>query len=163
MFPNVDFIFRPHPMLLETLKDDKIFGKEALYKYLQELASFTNITIQIGGDYFETFVNSDGIIHDCSSFVGEYLYTGNPCCYVLKNPEVIDKYFTEYGAKVLNAYYHAYDEDAIISFISNVVIKGNDHKKEERTKIFEKYIKFNYPNSSKIACDYLKSFLKNKQ
>lgn len=163
MFPNVDFIFRPHPMLLETLKDDKIFGKEALDKYLQELASFTNITIQIGGDYFETFVNSDGIIHDCSSFVGEYLYTGNPCCYVLKNPEVIDKYFTEYGAKVLNAYYHAYDEDAIISFISNVVIKGNDHKKEERTKIFEKYIKFNYPNSSKIACDYLKSFLTNKQ
>lgn len=160
MFPNVDFIFRPHPMLLEVLKNEKVWGEVAVDRYLKKLGNYENVTIQIGGDYFETFVNSDAIIHDCSSFVAEYLYTGNPCCYVLKSPETIDKYFTEYGAKVLSGYYHAYDEDAIVSFITNVVINGNDHKKEKRTEVFEKYIKYNYPNSSQLACDYLKSLFR---
>lgn len=72
-YPNIDFVFRPHPLLFVALADKNIsqdcfWGKEKINDYLSKTCSFANVKYQEGGDYFETFVNSSGIIHDCGSF-----------------------------------------------------------------------------------------------
>lgn len=49
------------------------------------MQSYSNVECQDGGDYLQSFVDSDGMIQECSSFLTEYLYTDNFGCYLLKN------------------------------------------------------------------------------
>ena len=101
----------------------------------------------VGGDYFDIFVNSDAIIHDCSSFVVEYLYTGKPCCFMAKKN--YKKIFSVLGKSCLKNYYLAFDKEQITDFIENVVINGNDKLKKKREIYAAKNLALNYPNVSK--------------
>ena len=114
---------------------------------------------QEGGDYFETFVNSDGLIHDCGSFSAEYLYTGHPCCYMLKNMEETNKNSNDFHKACLKQHYLAYNEKEIIDFIENVILKGNDSLKEQRKEFFESKLKSNEPKNTEYILNYLKEEL----
>lgn len=148
MYPQIDFIFRPHPLLKVTLEKDTVWGKEKTEKYFEEIQQNQNLTYQEGGDYFETFANSDGIIHDCSSFLAEYMFTEKPVCYMLRNKNSIEKYFMENGKEILSHCYQAYKKEDILNFIENVILAGKDSMAEERIKFVNEKIKVNYPNVS---------------
>lgn len=163
-YPNIDFIFRPHPLLFVALADEKIsqkyfWGREKINDYLSKTCSFANVKYQEGGDYFETFVNSSGIIHDCGSFTAEYLYTDNPCCYMLKNKDLNDKNFSSFGKEVLKHYYQAFNERDIVDFIDNVIIKGDDDKKSARVKFAKESVRINFPNVGDKILEILKEDL----
>lgn len=163
-YPNIDFVFRPHPLLFVALADKNIsqdcfWGKEKINDYLSETCSFANVKYQEGGDYFETFVNSSGIIHDCGSFTAEYLYTDNPCCYMLKSKDINAKNFSSFGKEVLKHYYQAFDEKDIVDFIDNVIIKGDDVKKSARVKFAKESVRVNFPNASDKILEILKEDL----
>ena len=161
-YPQIDFVFRPHPLLVITLARDEYWGKEMVDNYLAKLKTFKNVEYQEGGEYFESFVNSDGIIHDCSSFICEYLYTDNPCCYMLKNKKQITQTFHKLGQDTLNHYYQAFNESDIVDFIENVILKGQDPKREERIKFAKENIRINYPNVSQKIIEHLKESLLEK-
>lgn len=163
-YPNIDFVFRPHPLLFVALADKNIsqdcfWGKEKINDYLSKTCSFANVKYQEGGDYFETFVNSSGIIHDCGSFTAEYLYTDNPCCYMLKSKDINAKNFSSFGKEVLKHYYQAFDEKDIVDFIDNVIIKGDDVKKSARVKFAKESVRVNFPNASDKILEILKEDL----
>ena len=159
MYPQIDFIFRPHPWLKSTLEKEGIWGKDKTKIYFEEIEQNSNMIFQNGGDYFETFVNSDGIIHDCSSFLAEYMFTGKPVCYMLRNSESIDKYFMDNGKEIISHCYKAYNKENIINFIDNVILKDNDTMRNERLKFVENKLKVNYPNVTDFVLDYLKNEL----
>lgn len=158
-YPEIDFVFRPHPLLFITLKTSDIWGEEKTNDYLKKITSYINVEYQEGGDYFDTFINSDGIIHDCSSFIVEYLFTGNPACYLLRNKEFLDKYFVSLGKNCLNNYYMAFNESDIIAFIENVVIKEEDTLFTERVNYVKKNLMLNYPNVSDKIIEHIKDCL----
>lgn len=158
-YPQIDFVFRPHPLLVVALAKDEYWGQEKLDNYLAKLKEFNNVEYQEGGEYFETFINSDGIIHDCSSFICEYLYTDNPCCYMLKSQKQISEVFHKLGQECLKHYYQAFNQNDIIEFIENAVLKGQDTKKEERIKFAKENIRINYPNVSQKIIENLKADL----
>lgn len=159
LYPEIDFVFRPHPLLFVTLKSNDLWGNEKTEKYLAELLLNPNLEYSEGGEYFDLFINSDGLIHDCGSFLAEYLYTENPQCYILKNDKSIEHEFLDFGIKMLDHTYKAFSENDIINFINNVVLKKQDSMKESRLKFAEKFIKINHPNVSEIIMKYLKEQL----
>ncbi len=145
-YPDIDFVFRPHPLLRSNLQKDNVWGKEKTDEYFNKLQNFSNVEYQKGGDYLESFVNSDALIHDCGSFMAEYLFTANPTCYLIKDKQKTKENFNTFGLQCLEQHYKAFSEEDIINFIENTVLKNNDPMKNERQKFAENVLKINYPN-----------------
>lgn len=153
-YPEIDFIFRPHPLLFENLRT-KYWGKEKSDKYLTDLLSNKNVIYSTEGDYMELFVNSSALIHDCGSFSAEYLYTQKPCAYLFKkgiNPDLI---WTDFGKKCINLHYKINKTDDLYDFIDNVIINGNDYMKEQRSAYVFDNVAINYPNSTSFIIENL--------
>ena len=110
-------------------------------------------------DYFEYFADSDAMIHDCGSFIGEYLHTEKPCCYMLKNLEQVQDGLLPLGQACMENYYKALSENDIISFIEEVVIKRNDPLAEARVNFVRSQLKVNYPNASQKFVQMLEKTL----
>ena len=153
LYPEIDFIFRPHPLLKYNLT--KYWGESKTNKYYDQIAAYSNAIYDNSEDYLETFANSDAIIHDCGSFTAEYLFVNKPCCYMLKNSNDINKMFLPMGQKCLDNYYKAFNQDDILNFIDNVVIKGIDPMKNQRDKFLQE-LRLNYPNAGKRIVEYIK-------
>lgn len=159
-YSNINFIFRPHPLLNNRLKD--IWGKEKVEQYWNSINSNENAYLDESAEYLNKFANSDGIIHDCGSFLAEYLFTGNPQCYLIKNKNNVSKYYNAIGMDCLENSYLAYKKDDIVDFIENVIIKNQDVMKKQRADFVSNVLKYNYPNSSMVVLDYIKNALTNK-
>ena len=123
------------------------------------MESYPNVLYSRGGEYFDMFVNSDGIIHDCGSFLAEYLFTEKPACYMLENKKSIKKWFLPIGQKCLDFCYKTYSEKDIINFIENVILKNKDVLREKRISFVNSNLKLNYPNSSKFILNFIKKEL----
>lgn len=144
-YPEIDFIFRPHPVLFPTLKNSSKWGEAKVENYINKLKSYKNVIYSTEGDYLEIFANSDGIIQDSGSFLVEYFYTGKPCCYMLKTKKDIKEKFNTLGIKCLEHVYIAFEKQNILDFIDNVIINDNDILKEKRNNIM-KEIMIGYPS-----------------
>lgn len=162
LFPNIDFVFRPHPLLFSNLLNHRIWDKKTLDDYLQKINNFPNFTYDDAGDYLQLFKDSYALIHDCGSFIGEYLYTKKPCCYMIKSKEETYAGLIPFGKECMDRHYHAYGKENIINFIKNVVIDGVDPLKEERERFANEQIYVNYPNASQFFIDYIKKELRLK-
>lgn len=156
MYPNIDFVFRPHGLLIGNLKKPECWGEEKTEIYLKKISEFENVEYQKDGDYLETFVNSDALIHDCGSFLAEYFYTNHPQLHMFRSQSSIDKEFTIFGKEILNYVYKAFSKQDIIDFIDNVVIKGEDTLRDKRLEFAKKEIRINYPEATKKVLEILK-------
>lgn len=155
-YPDIDFVFRPHSLLPVTLERDDVWGKQKTDEYFNKLQNFPNVEYQKGGDYLESFVNSDALIHDCGSFMAEYLFTENPVCYIIKDKQKTKENFNAFGLQCLEQHYHAYSETDIIDFIENTVLKNNDPMKNDRCKFSKSVLKINYPNVTNFILNDLR-------
>ena len=156
MYPQINFIFRPHPALFMLLSQKKYWGEEKVNEYLNKIKSNPNVEYSTKGDYFIDFANSDGIIQDCGSYLVEYFYTLKPHCYMLKSEKDIDEKFTKLGKQCLENFYIAYEEKAITDFIDDVILKGKDSKKEQRERFAKEVVMHNYQNASETIIEYIK-------
>ena len=155
LYPSVDFIFRPHPMLLTALKKDDVWGEKKVEDYMKELLSFPNVVYSENGIYFGDFQKSDALIDDCGSFLAEYFYTKKPQCYILNKESDINKDNSQFRKEFLENVYIAYTENDIIRFLDNVVLGGNDVMKDLRYSFAENTVMYNYPNVSEAIENYL--------
>lgn len=147
-FPELQFVFRPHPLLFPRLSTPKWWGSEKTAAYRAEMESLPNVEFQQGGDYFATFAESAALLHDCGSFVGEYTYTGKPQCYMLRDESVLEREFTSLGRAILDCNYLAYDESGIEDFLRTVVIGGNDPKEESRRRVARERVCTFHPHAA---------------
>lgn len=154
-FPEVDFIFRPHPLLFTNMLNSKKWSPNDLDDYMCRLLSSSNMTYDQSGDYFSVFKNSDGMIHDCSSFIGEYLFTEKPCCYMLKDKNQLWQTYSRLGQKCLNNYYLAFSKDDIYHFIQYVILKDEDPMRIKRVRFAENVLKRHYPHSAEAINMFL--------
>lgn len=160
IYPNIDFIFRPHPLLFTALARNENFGERKAEIYLSQMRSYKNVDVQMGGDYLETFINSDALIHDCGSFTAEYLFTGKPVCRILRNKDDLKKEYNQFALECIACHDIAYTNEDIIRFIDNVVLNGNDTKSCLRNKMSLK-LKKNFPYVSNAIINNIKEAIKN--
>ena len=150
MFPDVDFIFRPHPLLFTTLINYKIWSKQQADAYLRRLKEL-HIEYSEGGDYFEVFQQADAIINDSGSFTIEWLFTGKPGCFV-RNPQLKAEQLTVLMRKALTEYTIAESEADIIRFISSVAESEAPASYTMKDWV-RKNIAVNYPHAAEAITD----------
>ncbi len=128
---QVYWSFKPHPILKSKLYLHPKWGKErtdAYYKFWQD-SEFSQLD---EGEYLELFINSDALILDSSSFLGEYLFTQKPMLYLMKNN--VESFMSQFGLLCLKACYQANLSSDIGEFV-NRVIQANDPSVEKRKNV----------------------------
>ena len=152
-FPEVDFVFRPHPLLFVRLASPKWWGEERVAAYCARMKAHPNVEFQQGGDYFATFAESDALIHDCASFLAEYFYTGRPQCFMLEGMKTVDRHFLPFSRRLLDHAYKAFTEADIVAFVRDVVLKGEDPLAEGRARFAAEEVCVNHPNAAGRVVD----------
>ena len=147
MFPEIDFVFRPHPLLFARLATPKWWGERRTAEYRAKMESFPNVEFQQGGDYFATFAESDAMIHDCGSFLAEYFYTGKPQCFMMASESTAEQ-FLPFSRGLLGHVYRAFSRDEIVDFIRRVVVAGDDPMKAERDEFARAEVCVNHPHAT---------------
>lgn len=120
---SVQFVFKPHPQLKPALYEHKDWGKKRTDDYYELWKSGVNTNI-CESDYMDLFKSSDAMIHDCGSFIIEYLYTQKPVLY-LSNYNRLSQ-CNEVGRKAYGCHYKGICKDDIINFIEHVVLADED-------------------------------------
>lgn len=134
---DIHFVFKPHPRLRPKLEQHKDWGKERTCQYYRFWEEMPNTSLQ-DGEYFELFLNSDAMIHDCITFMAEYLLTSKPVLFVCKQEAELD--LNEYGQGCFNQHYISHTIESIDDFISKVVISQNDISKVSREHFVNEYL-----------------------
>lgn len=154
---NIQFAFRPHPILKSKII--KRWGNEKVENYYQKWHELENTQVS-EGDFIDLFATSDAMIMDCCSFLAEYTVFNKPLFYTrTKTSRLL---LNEFGEKVFQNVYDTKDDlmTDIENFIQDVVINGNDYKKEERTKFVQEYFgKINGKTASENIYDEIIKFL----
>lgn len=155
-YKDIDFVFRPHPLLFQQLVREDFWGEQKTKEYFDKVCSLSNVTYSTQGDYMEIFAYSDGLIHDCGSFMAEYLYTGKPCAFLYRDNLNPQEVWTDFGRKCAGVHYSIYNADDIDRFIQSVIILGNDSKKVQRTTFAKNEVMINYPYATQTIYEFLK-------
>lgn len=132
---RVQFAFKPHQLL--KFKLIEMWGEDKTNDYYKQWETLPNCQIE-EVEYVDLFIGSDAMLHDSCSFLTEYLYQRKPVMYLLKNnPQDV---FNEFGLIAFEQYYKGNTREDIEHFIEDVVLAGNDPKKEGREQFFKKYL-----------------------
>ena len=153
MYPQIDFVFRPHPLLFVRLRTPKWWGEERTARWEREMEAHPNVEFQRGGDYFETFARSDALVHDCGSFLAEYFYTGKPQCYLLESGETEKRQFLPFASRLLDAAQRAFSEKDVTDFIDRTVLGGDDPAEEARRELAGNTVCVCHPHASRRVVD----------
>lgn len=149
-YPDIDFVLRPHPFLFPVLARNDFWGAARCETWKNEWLAHPNAFWSEGGAYLDEFAASDAIIQDCSSFLMEYLYTGNPCCYILKTPGDVEEKFLPDGQACLHACHLAYSASDIDDFLRDTVIAGHDPHVSARKALANRLL-VNHPHAADAA------------
>lgn len=153
---NIQIAFKPHPILRSKLSKEEVWGKEKADEYYKKWADLPNGQLN-EGEYIDIFLTSDGMIHDSSSFVIEYLYTNKPVMFLINDDSVFDK-FNEIGKMALSKLYHGKSRENIERFLNEVIINNRDFMQSERILFFNTVVK---PPNNVTASENIFSHLKS--
>lgn len=123
---KVYFIFKPHPLLHRKL--EMYWGEEKTESYYNKWRYSENSHIE-EGEYIGLFKYSDAMIHDCSSFTIEYLYTGNPVMYLTKE-ENHEENLNRMAKEAFRLHEKGNNHIEIEQFIERIISGINIHRDE---------------------------------
>lgn len=153
---EIEWIFRPHPLLKGAIIDNQLLSKEETEKYYKKWDLLPNARYYSGTDYAPMYKYSDAMITDSSSFIGEYLICNKPGLKLTKDTQS----YNDFGNLALNYWYRCDGDDfnAIEQFINNIVLLEQDNMIVKRTE----FVKNNLlpPDNltaSEIIFNYIKS------
>ena len=126
---KLQIAFKPHHLLRIKL-EESYWGKERTDTYYNKWADLENGQLE-NGDYTDLFLTSDALIHDCGSFMAEYLITGKPSLFMIRDESIME-YWTTFGEKAIAAHYQSRNKNQLREFIESVVLNENDPMRTER-------------------------------
>lgn len=145
---TIQFAFKPHPRLKSILYNCPEWGKERTDKYYEKWETMPNTQLE-EGSFYDLFMTSDAMIHDCASFTVEYHYSQKPCLFTSHDIQSAREPLNELGRAALDAHYWGNSDSDVRLFIENTVLAGNDPKEAERRDFFNKYLL--PPNGKTVA------------
>lgn len=131
---HIQFAFKPHPQLKVALYHHPNWGKEKTDSYFEWWATQKN-TVYISGPYVNLFKSSDAMIHDCGSFIIEYLYTQKPVMFLSNYDREAQS--NAVGKKAFACHYHGTSRLDIERFIENVVLNEQDTMIDTRKQFYD--------------------------
>lgn len=145
---DIQIAFKPHPMLKPYLVNKK-WGRESADAYYNKWAALDNGQLETG-EFIDLFLTSDAMILDSISFIAEYTATNKPSLFTIGSTSRVK--LNDFGAINFEVLYHTNNnlKADIEKFIVDVVINGNDYKKDERMEFINKYL---LPPNGKSAAE----------
>ena len=154
---KVQFVFRPHPVLKKRASER--WGEEEQEAYYHKWDTLSNGQYY-DGDFVDLFMKSDAMLTDSCSFRAEYTAFNKPL-FITKTQTSRSNY-NDFGQKLNELFYIPSSDlkQGIIDFIEDVVLRGNDYKKAERTEFVKKYFgKINGKTASENIYNEIIKFL----
>lgn len=145
---KIQFAFKPHPRLYSELCNHPDWGETKTQEYYATWESMPNAQVETG-EFIDLFKGSDALIHDCGSFVAEYMFVCKPCMFLTHDEESVEQDMCEFGKKCFHLHNIGHNKDEVIRFIEDTVLTGNDEKHNEREIFFQQYL--TPPNNKSTA------------
>jgi CDP-glycerol glycerophosphotransferase (TagB/SpsB family) len=145
---RIQIAFKPHPLLRVKLEQDPKWGVEKTSVYYSTWDVLGNGQLE-NGDYIDLFLSSDALIHDCGSFMAEYLITGKPSLFMIRKESVMEQWST-FGSEAINVHYQSRNKQQLIDFIENIVLQEQDDMK----KIRDKFVAETLLNEDKVYASH---------
>ncbi len=159
-FPDIEFVFRPHPLLFTAMANNGIWSEKEVDEYIKDLQK-NGIVYSSGGDYLGIFMQCDAIINDCGSFTIEWLYTGKPGCFVY-NENLKENDLTRLMNTAIADYSIARSAEDILLFIEKIN-KGDYEYNGDMKKWVKENVALNYPGVSDFILDEINILDKKEQ
>lgn len=134
---QVQWAFKPHPLLRDTLYQNPNWGKTKTDAYYERWSTMPNTQFE-NGDYVNLFKQSDAMVHDSGSFIMEYLLVNKPCMYLIRKNG-----FKDYNADTLKAlacYHKGTSTKDVEDFILNLINDAPDTLANIRTSYKQQYL-----------------------
>lgn len=128
---RVQFAFKPHPRLFSELCKRDDWGVERAKAFYDFWAESPNT--QYDNEWFvDLFKGSDAMIHDCNSFIAEYMYTAKPVLFLTRNIGKVRSGLNAIGNKALDASFIGDSPESVREFLDRLLCGAVDTKKELR-------------------------------
>lgn len=124
--PEMNWVFKPHPVLKSALKSSGIWTEEKIATYYSDWEKVGCVCES--GDYIDVFRRATAMITDCGSFLTEFAATGQPIIRLV-NPENKQPYPPLY-----DTYYNVHNNNELEATLREVLEKGMDSKRDKRLK-----------------------------
>ena len=151
---KIQIAFKPHPLL--KVKLNQYWGIERTTEYYKQWELLEN-GLLFEDEYTDLFLTSDAIMHDCGSFIAEYLYTRKPALRIDGAPNSVEE-FNPFAQQCLSMYYHANCEEQIEQFIRDI-IENNDPMKNKRDDFYNRVL---LPPNGITASENIVNYLKKE-
>ena len=139
--PDIFLLWRPHPLLLDSLVVNGVMTKVERDAFLNKVVGMDNAILDTTPDYRQSFFASDAIITDASTFIFEYLYTGRPLIYTKKAKNAI------YNAERFEKGVYLIEQATDIASMLDQITEGKDPLRSERA-LLRKDLLFTPENST---------------
>lgn len=130
---RVQFVFKPHPRLEAKLYHAVGWGVEKTRAYYDQWRNRPNCNL-VDGNYVDLFLSSDAMVHDCGTFIADYLYVNKPVLFLSDKPCI--ERFNEFANACYKVHYHGSSLGRIEEFIQ-MVLSGEDEMLPQRTRFIE--------------------------
>lgn len=126
--PDMDFLFRPHPLMFENFRNTGELTAQKEQEYRDRIASLSNVSLDESGDYAASFWASSVLVSDISGMMPEYFVTGKPVIYC---PSHAGLTLAESSAKLISGCYIAHNEDELFVILERLR-RGEDPLQDKR-------------------------------
>lgn len=136
---SLQIAFKPHPWLKQELYKHPDWGQARTDAYYAAWENGINTQLE-QGEYVDLFMTSDAMIHDSSSFIYEYLLTGKPVLFMVRNENKQVEQLNEISRAAFYSQYIGHSIKELEHFLHEQVIAAYDPMKERRREIVAKYL-----------------------
>lgn len=123
---KVSWIFKPHPRFKTAVISNNVMSETEIDSYYRRWEKIG--MIHDNGDYMQLFVDSDALITDSISFLGEYLPSKNPLFHLV-SPFAK---FNDFAKSFIDSFYQIYNVSELEKIFEKVVFENEDLKKDIR-------------------------------
>lgn len=142
--PEIDFLFRPHPLTFENFLATGEMTQEEVTSFKREIEQIHNVELDTNPQYESTFSKSSVLVSDISSVMVEYFVLGKPIIFCISNMNLELEDDTK---KIVEGCYVVNNREELEERIIQLK-NGNDYMKEKRQKIIAEVFGNDIQNST---------------
>ena len=130
--PEVDFLFRPHPLMFENFLKTGEMTQQQVDAFKKRCEELKNVRLDTEKEYEATFWGSSVMVSDISGMIPEYFNTGKPVIFCATNMELKLAQFCE--ELIGRGCYVANDSQELFAYLEQLQ-RGDDPLRADRKKL----------------------------
>jgi len=131
--PEVDFLFRPHPLALDNFLRTGEMTEQEVRTFRERIRQLPNVSLDEQKEYFSTFWGATVLLTDISGIMPEFFTTGKPMIYCGSNMPLTP---TPHTKRMLEGCYTVYTPQELIGCLEQLMA-GEDPLAQKRQSIAE--------------------------